>query len=267
MITAGFPRQAAFVASIASACCDQMYGGSSATSSEVVAREAGVGRHVPELAARPHPHQGQPDVSEETARVGDHEVPVRSEDPHELRQRLPEVRHVAQCDRADDEIDGVVGERQIVQIRLVEGPAGHLLAGARQHLGRGVHADHLVAERRQVRGVAAGTAGSVESDPDREAVEDLAHDRLFDVEELIARLVVDRCPPVVAFACRDGARFDPVAQLLGRIQERLDLAEPGEGEVPVVHAAERLEQRHALQAEEIRQRVLVDHGSVDAANT
>jgi len=93
MITAGFPRQAAFVASIASACCDQMYGGSSATSSEVVAREAGVGRHVPELAARPDPHQRQPDVSDQAARVGDHQVPVRPEDAHELRQRRPEVGH------------------------------------------------------------------------------------------------------------------------------------------------------------------------------
>src|SRR6266516_4708198 len=124
--------------------------------------------------------------------------------------------------------------------------------------------DHHVPVRRQVRGVAAGAAGSVESDPDREVVEDLAHDGLFDVEEFIPRLVVERCPPVVAFARRDGTRFDPLAQLLGRIQERLDFAEPGEGEVPVVHAGERPEQSYAFQAEEIRQRMLVDHGSVDA---
>src|SRR6266516_5226937 len=121
--------------------------------------------------------------------------------------------------------------------------------------------DHHVPVRRQVRGVAAGAAGSVESDPDREAVEDLVHDGLFDVEEFIPRLVVERCPPVVAFARRDGTRFDPLAQLLGRIQERLDFAEPGEGEVPVVHAGERPEQSYAFQAEEIRQRMLVDHGA------
>ena len=77
--------------------------------------------------------------------------------------------------------------------------------------------------------MSAGTTGSVESDPDREAVEDLAHDRLSDVEELISRLVVDRCPPVIAFARRDGTRLDPLAQRLGRIQERLNVAEASEG--------------------------------------
>jgi hypothetical protein len=75
--------------------------------------------------------------------------------------------------------------------------------------------------------VAAGTAGSVQGDPDRKAVENLANDGLFDVEELVPRLVVDRCPQVVAFARRDGTSFHPVAKLLGRIQERRDLAEPG----------------------------------------
>jgi hypothetical protein len=71
-------------------------------------------------------------------------------------------------------------------------------------------------------------------------------------------------PPVIAFARRDGTRLDAVAQLLGRIQERLNVAEASDGQVPVVRAGERPEQRYAFQAEEIRQRVLVDHGSVDA---
>ena len=118
MIAAGFPRHAAFVAAVASACNDQMFGipwdvvwGSDAVTEirpvvanqrgrsprllaaanleaeresgrEVVAREAAPDRHVPELAARPDPHQRQPDVSDQAARVGDHEVPVRSEDTH-----------------------------------------------------------------------------------------------------------------------------------------------------------------------------------------
>jgi hypothetical protein len=73
-----------------------------------------------------------------------------------------------------------------------------------------------VAERRQVSGVAAGTAGRVESDTHGEPVEDLPHDRLFDLEEHVPWLVVERCPLVVAFARRDRARLDPVAQLLGR---------------------------------------------------
>ena len=59
---------------------------------------------------------------------------------------------------------------------------------------RRVDVDHRVAERGEVRGVATGAAGSIDSSADWEAVDDLAHDRLFDVDELIARLVVGGGP-------------------------------------------------------------------------
>ena len=141
------------------------------------------------------------------------------------RQRRREVGHVAQRDRAHDEIDRVVGERQVVQVRFVERAVGHLRAGTREHLRRRVDADHRVAERRQVLGVPAGPAGRVESDADGQAVEDLAHDRLLDLEELIARLVVERRPARVAFARRDRTRLDARAELVRRLEKRLDLAE------------------------------------------
>jgi hypothetical protein len=70
-------------------------------------------------------------------------VPVRSKNPHELRQRLRQVGDMARGDGTDDEIDGVVRNRQLVQVGLVELALGHLLASAREHLGRGVDADHL----------------------------------------------------------------------------------------------------------------------------
>jgi hypothetical protein len=68
-------------------------------------------------------------------------------------------------------------------------------------------------------------------------------------------------PAVVPLARRDGTDLDAVAQLVGRVQKRLNLVKAGEREVPVVRARERPKQPDALQAEEIRQRVLVDHGS------
>ena len=72
---------------------------------------------------------------------------VRPEDTHELRQGPVEILYVTQCDCADDQIDRVVGKWQVVQVGFVEDAVGHLLSGAREHLGRGVDTDHLVAER------------------------------------------------------------------------------------------------------------------------
>jgi len=89
---------------------------------------------------------------------------------------------VAQCERTDDHIDGDVRKRQLAQLGFVELALGNLLAGEGEHLRRCVGTDDFVAERRQVRGVAASTAGSVESHPHGEAVEDFAHDRLLEVE-------------------------------------------------------------------------------------
>jgi hypothetical protein len=94
------------------------------------------------------------------------------------------------------------GERDVVQLGLVERAAGNLLPGAGEHLGRGVDADHLVPERRQVRGVPTGASGRVERDADGQAVEDLPHDRLLDLEQLVPRLVVGRRPQRVARVSR-----------------------------------------------------------------
>jgi hypothetical protein len=81
---------------------------------------------------------------------GDHQVPVRSEDADELAQCPRQVGDMAQCDRANDQIDGTVGERDVVQVCLVKLAGGDLLAGDAEHLGRCVDADHPVAERFEV---------------------------------------------------------------------------------------------------------------------
>jgi hypothetical protein len=67
---------------------------------------------------------------------------------------------------------------------------------------------------------------------------------------------------VVALTCRDGTRFDAVAQqLLGRIQEKFDLAEASERELSVVPAGERLEQRDALRRTSLSPRLRTSTGS------
>jgi len=169
MIAAGWPRQAAFVAA-------------GQSSGEIVTCKAGIGGHVADLGVRPDLHQRQPDVSDEAARVGNDQVSIGSEDPDELGEGVCQVGHVAQCERTDDHIDGGVRKRQLVQLGFVELALGDLLAGDGEHLRRCVDTDHLVAERRQVRGMPARNAGRVESHPHREAVEDFAHDRLLEVE-------------------------------------------------------------------------------------
>jgi hypothetical protein len=102
--------------------------------------------------------------------------------------------------------------------------------------------------------VATGSAGRVEGDPDRKAAEDLPHDRLLDLEELVPRLVVERRPPVVAFARRDGTRLDALAQLVGRIEGAWISRSRASVKVSVVRAGECTQELYALQAEQIRQR-------------
>jgi len=195
MIAAGWPRQAAFVAA-------------GQTSGEIVTCKAGIGGHVADLGVRPDLHQRQPDVSDEAARVGDDQVPIRLEDPHELGKRLCQVGHVAQCERTDDPSTESSGSGNSCSSASWNSPSGTFWREG-EHLRRCVDTDDLVAERRQVRGVPARTAGRVESHPHREAVKDFAHDRLLEVEKLIPRLDVERRPPCVAFACGDRRASTP----------------------------------------------------------
>jgi hypothetical protein len=130
-----------------------------------------------------------------------------------------------------------------MEVGLVELAFGHLFASAGQHLGRRVDTDHPVAERREVRGMPAGAAGGVERNPLREAVEDLPDDQLLELEVLVPRLVVGRRPAGVALLRGHRTRLDPLAKLVNGVEERLHLAQASDGEVAVVGARERPEQR------------------------
>ena len=115
-------------------------------------------------------------------------------------------------------------------------------------------------ERREVDRVTPGAARCVERNAHGKAVEDLPHDRLLDLEQLVPGLVVGRRPERVALARRDRAALDAVAELVGPLEQRGDLAKALERERPVVRARERTQEREPLEPEEVRERVLVDHG-------
>lgn len=107
-------------------------------------------------------------------------------------------------------------------------------------------------------------AGGVERDTARQPVEDLPHDRLLQVDELVSRLVIEPGPAAVPLSRRDRVPHGPVAQLLDGIQQRTDLGEASHGEVAVILPGEGAKQGDPLQTEQIRQRVLVDHRRLDA---
>jgi hypothetical protein len=114
--------------------------------------------------------------------------------------------------------------------------------------------------------VASCPAGGVERNAHRQPVEDLPHDGLLDLEQRVARLVVRRGPLRVALLHRHRRLLDAVAELVGSIEQRTNLPDPRECELAVVLAGERAQQSDPLEAEEIRQRVLIDHATADAGH-
>jgi hypothetical protein len=62
-------------------------------------------------------------------------VPARAQHARELGERAIEARQVHEGDGADDEVDGVVAERQLVEVCLVELGLRDLRARTREHPG------------------------------------------------------------------------------------------------------------------------------------
>ncbi|HXH88266.1 MAG TPA: hypothetical protein VNI55_06635 [Gaiellaceae bacterium] len=106
--------------------------------------------------------------------------------------------------------------------------------------------------------MSTGTARGVERNADGKAVEDLAHDRLLDLEQLIRLLVVPRRPSAVAVADGDRVRLGPGAERVRRLEQLPDLAQPRERELAFVGAGVRAQERDSLQSDQIRQRMLED---------
>jgi hypothetical protein len=88
---------------------------------------------------------------------------------------------VGQREGTDHHVDVLIGHGQLVQVALAELGARDLGPSDYQHLGATVNADHRMAERGQVCGLAAGAAGRVQRGTKGQAVQDLPDDRLFQV--------------------------------------------------------------------------------------
>ena len=114
-------------------------------------------------------------------------------------------------------------------------PPGQLVARVGEHPRRRVDADDGVAGDARYSGVAAGPRG-VESDADGQGVEDLPHDRLLDLEQLVELVVVHRRPAVVALRVEIGTA-SVSAERVRCVEQRSDLAEPRTRELAVVLAA------------------------------
>jgi hypothetical protein len=90
---------------------------------------------MPEAAVGPPAHKGQSDVADQATGVGDHQMPLRPQNAYEFRQHRVDVGHVTQCKRAQHKIRRVIGQRQLVDLRLVERSRGHPPARHLEHLG------------------------------------------------------------------------------------------------------------------------------------
>ena len=119
---------------------------------------------VAELAVRADPSPEAGRCRDQAARVGDHEVAAGPKDADELAERLLEVRHmasaIAQTTRSTE--SSCSGSRAVPP----RGTRPRAPCRERARASRAsVDADHRVAERCEVRGVAPGAAGRVEATP------------------------------------------------------------------------------------------------------
>src|SRR4051812_11097000 len=109
----------------------------------------------------------------------------------------------------------------------------------------------------EVQAMATGAAGRVHGYPPGQAVQDAAHDRALDVQELVARLVVPGRPGGVTLLGVDHRRGGTWSQLLSDGQQMSDLPEARAGGRGVVLTGEAAQQGHPFDADQVRERVLV----------
>ena len=76
--------------------------------------------------------------------VGDDDVAAGAQDAGELLDDRLQVGQVGQGQRAQDEVDFFVCERQVVEVALAEVGGGDLRPGVGEHARRAVDADHRV---------------------------------------------------------------------------------------------------------------------------
>ena len=153
----------------------------------------------------------------------------------------------------------LAGDRELREVALAEVSAGHVGAGRGQHPGGRIHPEDRVAELSEVPRVPAGAARGVERRAGREPVEEAPDHRLLQVEQVVVLAVVPRGPHVVALGYGHRAALRRLPGLVQVAQQGPDLGEPGQREVAAVLTVERPQQRQALQAQQVAQRMLIDH--------
>ncbi len=98
---------------------------------------------------------------------------------------------MSQGERDHDEVETGVGERQLLDVALVEADVGHLVPGDAEHLGRLVDPGHGAAEVAQVRRVAPRATRRVERPRAglREAIEQRSHDEFLGLDQWVRTVV------------------------------------------------------------------------------
>jgi hypothetical protein len=97
----------------------------------------------------------------ERMRIGEDDLGTHLRDASDLGDGLRQVAKVTQRQRAHDDVEVVVGVRDLFEVGDLEGRAGRSKLRDGQHLRRRIDAVRLVPDR-QMLGVATGTARSIE---------------------------------------------------------------------------------------------------------
>ena len=103
--------------------------------------------------------------------VGNDDMPTRAHDPGQFGNWWTKVVEVRERERAHRHVDFAVVDGEGAQVTVEEARECHAGASQLEHLGRAVHADHVVAPLDEVGGVAPGAAGGVEGTSHRECIE------------------------------------------------------------------------------------------------
>jgi hypothetical protein len=136
-----------------------------------------VGQHAGFTVARADGHR-RAELAEQAPGVGDDQVSTGSQDTDELRQGGAEVRHMGERQGAHNDIDSVIGDRQLMQVSPRRTGVRHVGDSSVEHRLRAVDADDTVAQLGEVLGMPSGAARDVERKADGQVLEDLADNGL-----------------------------------------------------------------------------------------
>jgi hypothetical protein len=179
-------------------------------------------------------------------RIRDHQMSARAEDPPKFGQCSAQVRNVNQGQGAHHEVHATVGYGQSSEFTHLEIGAGKPRPGHRQHLWRGVHSDDAMTEPHELDSVPAGSAAGVQGVTSWQTCQNRVDDRLLQVNQLVARVVVGGRPVAVDIVHTHATKLAVDTGGLNKFgvrQQGSDLGQPRKHELsvgrPVAYAAEK----------------------------